>query len=403
MTHFSEMVVTFSTQSSRRFKDSFVHQEVFRDFLAAYALETDEEETDSSNWIGFRAKNIPKQDNGYDCGAFICQFAERISRVNLVIIVIALLAVLFYLRVWRPWQLARLPPESIELTAKPTVLLLYTDDCEEHSNAVMALANLLTQNANAKVLIDQTDLVDPSIRPSVWLLNSVAEAEFILMLFSKGSKQVINGKILSQRRPFPDLFNTALGYVVAKINDLGSTSASANLNRRQLLANGNPSNAGGTSSTPLLNIEKGALKSQLSRFIVARFAYSSEDVIPEFFAHNRFGKFVIPQDIGLLIGRVHGVVGNRSSNFEYTADLGSLNSTIETFENFNKENSDWLEQRLEKMVTTDSSSQEEQEEIDGKRGGKHRLTDHLERLTSRRTDMIPTLEEQVCWLRNLGC
>uniref|UniRef100_A0A915D6N8 Ubiquitin-like protease family profile domain-containing protein n=1 Tax=Ditylenchus dipsaci TaxID=166011 RepID=A0A915D6N8_9BILA len=88
------MAVTFSTQSSRRFKDSFVHQELFRDFLAVNAVETDEVETDSSNWIGFAQRhalnclmqcfirilqNIPKQDNGYDCGAFICQLAERIS------------------------------------------------------------------------------------------------------------------------------------------------------------------------------------------------------------------------------------------------------------------------------------------------------------------------------------
>jgi hypothetical protein len=75
--------------------------------------------------------------------------------------VLALLAVLFYMQIWRPRQLARLPPESIELTANPSVLLLYTDDCEEHSNAVAALANMLAQYANARVLIDQTDLLDP--------------------------------------------------------------------------------------------------------------------------------------------------------------------------------------------------------------------------------------------------
>uniref|UniRef100_A0A915EEA6 Ubiquitin-like protease family profile domain-containing protein n=1 Tax=Ditylenchus dipsaci TaxID=166011 RepID=A0A915EEA6_9BILA len=50
------------------------------DFLAAYSVKTNDEEAEPSNWIGFCAKNIPKQDNGYDCGAFVCRFADRISR-----------------------------------------------------------------------------------------------------------------------------------------------------------------------------------------------------------------------------------------------------------------------------------------------------------------------------------
>ncbi|KAK9719863.1 hypothetical protein K7432_004520 [Basidiobolus ranarum] len=35
---------------------------------------------DSSEWTSYTPKDIPRQENGYDCGVFSCQYAEYISR-----------------------------------------------------------------------------------------------------------------------------------------------------------------------------------------------------------------------------------------------------------------------------------------------------------------------------------
>lgn len=160
--------------------------------------------------------------------------------------------VLLYLQVWLPYQLSHCPAENVELKESPIVLILYNDDCEAHSNVVLALANLLKESANAQVLIDQFAFQDFSmsislffsnknyfiiytffnyyilfikkilsfalilgVRPNIWLLNAISEAKFILIIFSESSKRVLSGEKLIQRRPFPDLFNIAISYVIA--------------------------------------------------------------------------------------------------------------------------------------------------------------------------------------------
>lgn len=131
-----------------------------------------------------------------------------------------------YYRVIRPRALARQPPRNIELVSRPSVLILYTDDCFEHSNAVMAVSNLLARHANANVSIDQLDLIDPSmeilfsrlvlgVKPSLWLMNKFSDAQFILIIFSEAAKRVMAGEQLVQRRPFQDLFSSAIRMVVS--------------------------------------------------------------------------------------------------------------------------------------------------------------------------------------------
>lgn len=73
-----------------------------------------------------------------------------------------ILGALVYYRWIKPWKRARRPPRNIELVSKPTVLILYTDDCAEHSEAVWELADLIKVYGNAQVSLDQIDLVDPS-------------------------------------------------------------------------------------------------------------------------------------------------------------------------------------------------------------------------------------------------
>ena len=49
------------------------------------------------------------------------------------ILAVALLAAIAYQHVWRPRRADRQPPQHFELVATPRVLLVYTDDCAEHS------------------------------------------------------------------------------------------------------------------------------------------------------------------------------------------------------------------------------------------------------------------------------
>lgn len=83
--------------------------------------------------------------------------------VLLIISVCVITGVLVYYRIIRPKRLARRPPRNIELISRPSVLILYTDDCSEHSKVVMEVANVLKLHANAIVSIDQIDLIDPSM------------------------------------------------------------------------------------------------------------------------------------------------------------------------------------------------------------------------------------------------
>lgn len=108
----------------------------------------------------------------------------------------------------------------------------------------------------------------------------------------------------------------------------------------------------------LLQNEK--LEMKLSHIIVARFSYSQHSVIPDFFARDTFGQLCLPKDLGLLIGRLHGVTSTFSSfkashltqnHFECSANLDELNAAINDFQNFNDNNPNWIETRFVKNNT----------------------------------------------------
>ena len=63
--------------------------------------------------------------------------------------------------------LQRRQPQSVELTKRPKVLILYTDDCQQHTDAVMALCKILEENANAVCFVDQKEFLH---NPSYFLI-----------------------------------------------------------------------------------------------------------------------------------------------------------------------------------------------------------------------------------------
>lgn len=78
--------------------------------------------------------------------------------VLLLIVAFGLISVVGYLRYLRPRRHARRPPQNFELIAQPKVLILYTDDCNEHTECVLQLAHFLVANASARVYIDAVGL-----------------------------------------------------------------------------------------------------------------------------------------------------------------------------------------------------------------------------------------------------
>uniref|UniRef100_A0A914HM19 SEFIR domain-containing protein n=1 Tax=Globodera rostochiensis TaxID=31243 RepID=A0A914HM19_GLORO len=306
----------------------------------------------------------------------------------LFVLLVALVIAFLYVRIWRPRAFARLPPRPIELGAHcPTVLVLYTDDCQAHSNAVLTLCRTLEESANVKCLVDQWAFLDsPTLRPSLWLVDKLAECDFILVIFSACSTRVMAGEQLVQRRHFPDLFNSGLGFIVSRIREIASSEGVVLPQQQQL--NGHlqsRANAGGSSEegVPPRHFHHGnhtakraAGISLLNRFIFARFASADPSVIPPFFTSSQFGvgrggPLVLPDQIGLLIARLHGVVDTADASFPsdpnsssrrthcrrflHEADLSQLNSALEELRLYVETNPTWMGQRF---ITTTSNSRE---------------------------------------------
>ena len=104
------------------------------------------------------------------------------------------------------------------MAARPKVLIIYSDDSSEHTAAVVALAELLQRHANAQILADFNNLIDPSVTPSLWLIQAITDAQFIIIIFSEASSKIMKGETLISRRPFPELFNSAVKMILSVSN-----------------------------------------------------------------------------------------------------------------------------------------------------------------------------------------
>ncbi|KAL7076871.1 hypothetical protein ACQ4LE_003696 [Meloidogyne hapla] len=292
--------------------------------------------------------------------------------VILLLAAIVITSILFLsLRFWRQRALQRRQPESVELTKRPNVLILYTDDCQQHTDAVMALCNILEENANASCFVDQKEfLQNPTVRPGVWLTEKLDECDFVLTIFSECSQRVMAGQKMAQRRHFSDYFNIAIGFVISKINEIASNEGLVKngiIHRRStkrqkgsthknggILSQNTPKNS--TSET----FESSPL-SRLNQFAFARFSYSHPNSIPSFFKSTLFcagfGSLILPQHIGPLIAWIHGILDlnnrrdlnetEKNNKFEHQADLSPLNVAIEEFKRFELENPNWVNERFD--------------------------------------------------------
>ncbi|CAD5209318.1 unnamed protein product [Bursaphelenchus okinawaensis] len=247
----------------------------------------------------------------------------------IIILCISAVVLVIYIKFIRPKLFSRRPAQQFELQESPKLLIVYSDDSESHSDAVAQLAHFLRQNANAQVHLDQFDLADPNVRPSVWLQQHIDDCDYVIVVFSEACRQLMNGKQMRQRRPYPDLFNSALFLVITAVSRITNTAPIFSNN----------------STTPSQNGNSNLSRANLAKFIVTRFDYSSPTVIPDFFNLARCKTFVIPNDLKLLVAHLHHVEtdGNR---LEYQTETGEIDRSISLHKQFMERNPGFLEDRF---------------------------------------------------------
>lgn len=107
----------------------------------------------------------------------------------------------------------------------------------------------------------------------------------------------------------------------------------------------------GSSLAPLLPIQRPADGQQqsssagLKRFLVARFAYSHPQVVPEFFRLLKCAHLVVPDDMGRFIGCLHGVDTDNAATVEFSADMSELQSSMDAYRTMAMRKPDFLSDR----------------------------------------------------------
>ena len=84
----------------------------------------------------------------------------------------------------------------------------------------------------------------------------------------------------------------------------------------------------------------------LSKFIIARFAYTNQTAIPEYFSLLPCRNIVIPRDLGMLFGYLHSIEVTQQNLLEYNADLEPLNLAISEYQKYVAAHPDWLQSRF---------------------------------------------------------
>lgn len=141
------------------------------------------------------------------------------SGVNIVMIMIIFVAFVSivgagYL-VWLRRKVSR-THHDIPLVNWKKVLILYSDDCAEHSTVVNQMAILLSRTAKAITMLDQNDLIATGVLPHRWLVDSLRAADRVLLVMSPCTRFLFEGKRIIQKRPFPDMFISAANLIISE-------------------------------------------------------------------------------------------------------------------------------------------------------------------------------------------
>ncbi|KAK0396119.1 hypothetical protein QR680_001573 [Steinernema hermaphroditum] len=221
-----------------------------------------------------------------------------------LLVAVVLVSVIVYFRLIRPRRLARRPARNVELQYRPSVLVIYSDDCDEHSRAVLAIAELLRAYGNASVYIDQFDLIDPKIYPLSWLFETIVMVDHVLFVFSATTPRILSKEKMQTRQHYPDMFCTAVESMFSDVHQ----------------------------------------NSNWTKYIFARMSYSPESSIPQHLSSFPAKRIVFPDDFGNLVGLLHHVDAN--AIIDHNADLSKLKTAVRAFEEFNRTQTDWIAERF---------------------------------------------------------
>ncbi|TMS35653.1 hypothetical protein L596_003012 [Steinernema carpocapsae] len=221
-----------------------------------------------------------------------------------ILVALVLVSIVIYFRIIRPRRLARLPPQNVELQYRPTVLIIYSDDCNEHSNVVLKLCEALQDYGKACVNLDQLDLIDPKLQPRTWLFRTMADVDFVLFLFSESSPRVLAKEVMQPKRHYPDMFCLAVDVMFSDVHQ----------------------------------------NNNWNKYIFARMSYSDASSIPPHLTSFPAKRVVLPDEFGKLVDDLHRVAEH--TTVDHNADLRKLKLAICSFENFNHLQAGWLNERF---------------------------------------------------------
>lgn len=197
---------------------------------------------------------------------------------------------------------------DIALTDRPLTLLLYSDDCEEHSRVVREIATVL--ESCARVAFDQQDLLtNGSLIPYDWLARQLATATRIVVVVSPSTPILIQReRQLRPRRPYPDMLQPALKEISKD------------------------------------------LCSPIPRVAFVRLSYSPP--LPDEFAMLGARSFDLPSQLPPLVSFIHGVHTDGAKDISISGtDSNSLSALREAIGEMEKwierAGEDWLDERLE--------------------------------------------------------
>ncbi|CAJ0605429.1 unnamed protein product [Cylicocyclus nassatus] len=221
-----------------------------------------------------------------------------------IVLVSAFCGMIYVLFLRRRVRRSPVRVQEIELQSKPIVLILTPDDCDEHSEVVLLLSRFLERHAGVTVLLDYREM-DSSAVPSRWLVDSLCRSSRVLIIVSPCSGLVLNGQHLRKRRPFPDLFETAMDMIIREHTQ---------------------------------NISS-------NKYLICRLPYSPPT--PDQLNLLGFPQVEVPSDLARLTALIHAIDVYGLNEAHNSSELAELSSAIESMKKLMESDPTWIVRRLD--------------------------------------------------------